>query len=146
MNQRLRRPNNIQEAIEKTEKELLEFFQRIRDDREIDISKTVLVPLARRGTCILPIIDDEESQENELARIMKEFGFYERCSLFPSLDALSRFESIIIFDDVCMSGISLDKYKKYLIHLARKLGLHYDSESIKLAAYIIEKNARRTTE
>lgn len=148
MNSGLQRPSRIQETIERTEKELLEkIFQRIKDDKKLNISETALIPLARRGIGILPRMDDKRSQKNDLVHILNEYGYYERYTLFPSIEKLSKCRTVVVFDDVCETGRSLKQYREYLINLANKLeNLDYNEKNIKTAAYIIDKEKEKEYE
>jgi len=140
------RPTRVQIAIERTEKELIELFQQIKEDKDLDITKTALIPLARRGIGILPRVDEEEPQERDLVNILKEFGHYERYALFPHKKKLEKCNTVIIFDDVCESGKSLKEYRKYFLHFSKVLGLCFKKENIKIAAYVVKADTNRKIE
>ncbi len=140
------RPTRVQDTIKMINRELLELFQRMKDDKDLEISKTALIPLARRGIGILPRLNDEEYQENELICILREFGYYEKYALFPHKEKLRKCDAVVIFDDVCESGRSLTQYREYFLHYSSKLNLHYSKEDTKTAAYIVKEDAKRIVE
>lgn len=135
------RPTRVENAIKKVDMELVELFQKIRDDKKLDMSKTALIPLTRRGIGILPRMDEEESQENDLVNILKEFGHYEEYALFPHKKKLEKCSTIIIFDDVCESGRSFYEYREYFLHFSEALGLCFERENIEIATYVVKGGA-----
>ena len=137
------RPNRVENAIKGVNKELVELFQGIRDDKNLDMSKTTLIPLTRRGIGILPRLDEEKSQENDLINILKEFGHYEEYALFPHKKKLEKCSTVIIFDDVCESGRSFYEYREYFLHFSKALGLCFERENIEIAAYVVKGSASK---
>ena len=137
------RPTRVENAIKRADKELVELFQKIRDDKKLDMSKTALIPLTRRGIGILPRLDEEESQENDLINILKEFGYYEEYALFPHKKKLEKCSTVIIFDDVCESGRSFYKYREYFLHFSKASDLCFERKHIKIAAYVVKVSASK---
>lgn len=146
MNNVLLRPTLIQNAVKEVEKELFEkIFKPMKEKRSLDLSETVLIPLARRGIGILPIMNGNESEESQLRETLNEFKYCEEYSLLPSMDQLARCNNIVIFDDVCASGKGLCSYKQYLERLMESTGIFSsNSESnIETAAYIVKKGKKQ---
>jgi hypothetical protein len=128
----------VENAITRLEGKLLELFQCIEND--LDISRTALIPLARRGVGVLPRIDAEKSKVSSLIRILAKFGYYEKYALFPLLEELKKYDNILIFDDVCESGATLLNYEEYLTDLANKFGVNLDGKNIRFAAYVRKRS------
>lgn len=137
---KLERPDKIQEKIDGIENGLADLFSNIAKQNNLDLSEIALVPLFRRGAGLLPDIVKARDKENSLVSILEKFGYIEKYALFPSINKISNFNTILIFDDVCRGGTHLNEYKNYLEELGRIFPQLEDKNVIR-AAYLIRKNA-----
>ncbi len=139
---KLERPVEIQERIDKIEKDLADFFSEIMEKNNLDFSEIAFIPLSRRGVGLLPDIGKTAAEENILVNVLRQFGHFEKYSLFPLLDKISKFDTIVVFDDVCLTGRHLNRYVKYL----EELGSIYPplkNKNIMKATYLINKDTMK---
>lgn len=136
MIRKLWRPEKIQRRVDNVEDGLIKLFQIISEKENLELGSIALVPLARRGVSLLPIMNNESIEKNRLLSLLEEFGYIEKYPLFPEINKILEFDTILLFDDICKHGNSFKSYQAYLCDLEET----FKAKSFIWSSYLIKSN------